>query len=245
MFYNLTAISPNAGNIRLLGFLRPMKSCYSKHGTPTPQQIPSLRCYWLFLKTISCLLLIFFLKNWFGKKLHGQYYHADEQARTLAILLSNRLGEKMYSTVAPMIGLPLARQAQRIRAKDQSSHTYMPGLNDWALEEAASREVRLLQMSMDGTRIVRVIELYLDTYLLGKTFPPDVRLYPNEANHVKACTWEQVQQHVLSVCANKQYAAEAYSFNVVDTSGRLTDIMVGSVPEVQSGVTASHILARN
>ena len=184
-----------------------------------------------------------FLQNWLGKKFHGRYYHADEQARNLAILLSNRLGEKMYSTVAPMIGLPLARQAQRIRAKDQFSHTYMPGLNDWALEVAASREVRPLQMSMDGTRIVRVIELYLDTYLLGKAFPPDVRLYPNETNHVKADTWEQVQQHVLSVRANKQYSAEAYSFNLVDTSGKLTDIMVGSIPEAQSGVTASHILA--
>lgn len=184
-----------------------------------------------------------FLKNWLGKKLHGQYYHADEQARSLAILLSNRLGEKMYSTIAPIIGLPLARQAQRIRAKDQFPHTYMPGINDWALQVAASRELRPLQMSMDGTRIVRTIELYLDTYLLGKAFPADVRLFPTEENLVKAETWEQVQQHVLSVRANKKYAAEAYSFNLVDTSGKVADIMVGSIPEATSGVTTGHILA--
>lgn len=148
-----------------------------------------------------------------------------------------------YSTVAPMIGLPLARQAQRIWAKDQCSHTSMPGLNEWALEAATSHEVRPLQMSMDGTRIVRTIELHLDTYLLGQAFPPDVRLFPNEANFVRANTWEQVQQHVLSVRANKQYASEAYSFNVVDTTGKLTDVMVGSIPEAISGVTAGHILA--
>ena len=50
----------------------------------------------------------------------------------------------MYSTIAPMIGLPLARQAQRIRAKYQFYNTYMPGLNDWALQLAASNEVRPL-----------------------------------------------------------------------------------------------------
>ena len=184
-----------------------------------------------------------FLKNWLGKKLYGQHYHADTQARSLAILLSNRLGEKMYSTIAPMIGLPLSRQAQRIRAKDQFCNTYMPGLNDWALTIAASREVRPLQMSMDGTRVVRTVELYLDTYLLGQAFPADVHMFPSEANLVKANNWEQVQQYVLSVRANKQYAAEAYSFDLVDTSGKLTDIMVGSIPEDTSGVTASHILA--
>lgn len=36
----------------------------------------------------------------------------------------------MYSTVAPMMGLPLARQSQKLRAKDCSGHTYLP---DWAL----------------------------------------------------------------------------------------------------------------
>ena len=60
---------------------------------------------------------------------------------------------------------------------------------------------------------------------------------------VKPETWEQVQQHVLFVCVNKQYAAEAYSFNLVDTSAKLPDIMVGSIPEAPSGVTAGHILA--
>ena len=149
----------------------------------------------------------------------------------------------MYSTIAPMIGLPLSRQAQRIRAKDQFCNTYMPGLNDWALTIAASREVRPLQMSMDGTRVVRTVELYLDTYLLGQAFPADVRMFPSEANLIKANNWEQVQQYVLSVRANKQYAAEAYSFDLIDTSGKLPDIMVGSIPEATSGVTASHILA--
>ena len=40
-----------------------------------------------------------FIKNWVGKKIKGRYYHADEQARNLAILFSNKLGEKMYTTL--------------------------------------------------------------------------------------------------------------------------------------------------
>ena len=48
----------------------------------------------------------------------GRHYTADQQAPNLAILLSNKLGERMYSTIAPMMGLPLARQAQRLRAAD-------------------------------------------------------------------------------------------------------------------------------
>ena len=60
-----------------------------------------------------------FLSNWVGKKMHGRNHYADDQARNLAILLSNKLGEKLYTTTAPMLGLPMARQAQRIRASDQ------------------------------------------------------------------------------------------------------------------------------
>ena len=60
----------------------------------------------------------------------GRHYTADQQAPNLAILLSNKLGERMYSTIAPMMGLPLARQAQRLRAADCCSMTYMPGLNN-------------------------------------------------------------------------------------------------------------------
>ena len=52
-----------------------------------------------------------FLNNWLGKKVKGCYHHANEQAKHLAILLSNRLGEKMYTSIAPIMGLPIARQA--------------------------------------------------------------------------------------------------------------------------------------
>ena len=70
-----------------------------------------------------------FLSNWISKKCKGRNHYADEQARSLAILLSNRLGEKLYSTVVPIMGLPLHRQAQRIRAKNMANTYYMPGLN--------------------------------------------------------------------------------------------------------------------
>ena len=55
----------------------------------------------------------------------GRYFHAGEQARSLAILLSNRPGVKMYSTIAPMMGLPLARQAQRLQAKKPYIHIHL------------------------------------------------------------------------------------------------------------------------
>ena len=48
-----------------------------------------------------------FLQNWLGKKSKGRYFKADEQARNLAILYSNKLGEKMYTTTAPLLGLPM------------------------------------------------------------------------------------------------------------------------------------------
>ena len=48
-----------------------------------------------------------FLYNWVGK------YRADEQAQNLA---SNKLGG-MYTTTAPLLALPSARQARRIRQK--------------------------------------------------------------------------------------------------------------------------------
>ena len=183
-----------------------------------------------------------FLHNWLGKKVKGQYFHASEQARSLAILLSNRLGEKMYSTVAPMMGLPLARQAQRLRAKERHPFTYMPGLNDWAFAVAAENR-RPFQNSMDGTRVVRTIELYQDEYLVGESFPPDVRQFPHQDQLPKAESWEQVQKYVLEVRAQSRYAAEAYSFDLVDTTGKLPDLLTGSIPEAISGVTASHIYA--
>ena len=45
----------------------------------------------------------------------------------------------MYSTVAPMMGLPLACQAQRLRAKECFSSTYMPGIIDWPFKIASEK----------------------------------------------------------------------------------------------------------
>ena len=183
-----------------------------------------------------------FLENWLGKKVRGRFFHATEQARSLAILLSNRLGEKLYSTVAPMMGLPAARQVQRLRAKEHHSFAYMPGLNDWAFSVAAEQR-RPYHNSMDGTRVVRTIELYQDTYLVGECFPPDCRLFPGSSQLPKPESWEQVQEYVLSVRSHGRYAAEAYTFDLVVTTGRLPDLLTGSIPEATSGVTAAHIFA--
>ena len=92
-----------------------------------------------------------FLSNWIGKKMHGRKYRADDQARNLAILLSNKLGDKLYTTTALILGLPLARQTRRIRASDKSGFSYMPGLNEWAFHIVAERKLRPIQNNMDGT----------------------------------------------------------------------------------------------
>ena len=34
-----------------------------------------------------------FVDNWLAKKVNGRYFHVGEQARNVAVLLSNRLGE--------------------------------------------------------------------------------------------------------------------------------------------------------
>ena len=105
----------------------------------------------------------------------------------------------------------------------------MPGINDWAIEKASARAKLPLQNGMDGTRVIRAIELYLGQYLVGEQFPPDVRNYPVEPPSLQSS--EQLEQYVGKVRQEKLYAAEAYSLNLSDTTGRLSDIIVGVIPE--------------
>ena len=55
-----------------------------------------------------------FIANWLGKKSKGCYCHAEEQARSLTVLYSNKLGERAYNKIAPMLWLPVAHQACKI-----------------------------------------------------------------------------------------------------------------------------------
>ena len=106
--------------------------------------------------------------------------------------------------------------------------------------KVAAEETKPYHNSMGGTRVVGTIELYQD-YLVGEIFPPDVRNYPCPDDLPKANSGEQVQEYVLSVRAHSRYAAEAYSFDLVDTTGKIPDLLTDSIPEATSGVTASHI----
>ena len=54
-------------------------------------------------------------------------------------------------------------------------------------------------------------------------------------------TWEQIQDYVLSVRALNRLAAEAHSFDFVDSTGKYSDMLIGSIPEATSGVTGEHI----
>ena len=54
---------------------------------------------------------------------------------------------------------------------------------------------------------------------------------------------KQVENFILNVRKNGQYAAEAYSLSLCDTTGTLDDIIIGCIPEPKKGVTGSHIFA--
>ena len=95
-----------------------------------------------------------------------------------------------------MVGLPATQQVQRLRARERHSFAYMPGLNDWAFSVAAE-QCRPYHNSMDGTRVVRTIELYQDTYLVGECFPPDYHMFPATSRLPKPESWEQVQEYDL------------------------------------------------
>ena len=182
-----------------------------------------------------------FLKNWAHKKDKGNNWKADEQARFLAILYSNKLGKKNYSELAPILGLPGECQVQRIRSKETNEEHYLPGINEWAIKKVSQRLCRPLQNGMDGTRVIRTIELYLDHYLIGEEFPTDVRLFPKEAELPRLENADQVKEYISNVRQKNRYAAEAYSFNITDTTGTLSDMLIGSIPEAKKGVTGGHI----
>ena len=162
---------------------------------------------------------------------------ADAQAHALAVLYSNRLGEKTYSELAPILALPGVRQAQRLKQKECEVEHYMPGINQWAIRKAASREFRPLQNGMDGTHVIRIIELYHDM-LIGEQFPADVRKYPKEL--AKPQTPEDLKQYFFNLREKGLYAAEAYSLNLSDTTGLLSDIVKGVIPEATKGITGAH-----
>ena len=58
---------------------------------------------------ISCIT------NWLGKKVKGQYFRGNLQSRSLAVLYCNRLGQKSYAELAPVMGLPCQRQVQNLK----------------------------------------------------------------------------------------------------------------------------------
>ena len=57
---------------------------------------------------------------------------------------------------------------------------------------------------MDGTRIICIIELYRDYYLVGKAFPPDVHCFPKPEELDKVESWQQVQEYVYTGCKGEK-----------------------------------------
>ena len=80
----------------------------------------------------------------------------------------------------------------------------------------------------------------MDKFLLGREFPADVRLYPILAQLPQVESWKQVRDYVLDVRQSGSYAAEVYTLCLSDTSGKLSYLLVGSIPEAKEGVTGGH-----
>ena len=91
----------------------------------------------------------------------------------------------------------------------------MPGINQWAIRKAASREFCPLQNGMDGTRVIHAMELYHDM-LIGEQFPADVRKNPKELP--KPQTPEDLKQYIFNVREKGPYAVKACSLNLSDTT---------------------------
>lgn len=72
------------------------------------QQNPTVEPY--LKKKTNWQILTWVSWNWIGIKVKGRHYRADELARSLAMLYSNKLGEKTYRTTAPLLVLPCACQ---------------------------------------------------------------------------------------------------------------------------------------
>ena len=85
--------------------------------------------------------------------------------------------------------------------------------------------------------------MLLSCTLVGKEFSPDVRCWPSPDDLDTAVDWKQIKNYVMRVRHNKSYAPEAYSFNLADTSGKLPNVLIGSIPQAHSGITGSHVLA--
>jgi len=165
------------------------------------------------------------------------------QARALAVLYCNKLGERNYNELSPLLGLPCLRQVQKIKRKLLDEEIYMPGINEWVLQKISQRDKRPIQNSMDGTRIIRTIELYDNKYLVGEEFPPEIRKHPTPSHLPTFQSPKQTAEYIFTVHSKGLYAAEAYTMDFVDITGKFSDFVVGTIPEAKNGVTGLHIFA--
>ena len=79
--------------------------------------------------------------------------------------------------------------------------------------------------------------------MVGEEFPTDVRCYPDSADLPIFQGAKEVFEYISKVRTNDLYAAEAYSIDFVDTTGKMSDMLIGSIPEAKNGVTGLHIFA--
>ena len=77
----------------------------------------------------------------------------------------------------------------------------------------------------------------------GPLLPADVRYYATESQLPTMQDPKQVENYIITVRKNNQYAAEAYSLNLCDTTRSLDDVIIGCIQESKKGITGNHIFA--
>lgn len=117
----------------------------------------------------------------------------------------------------------------------------LQGLNEWAFKKISQQKKAPIQISMDGTRIICIIELYKDKYLVGESFSPDVRKWPKPDDLPTVNQWHTIHDYISAVRTSGKLVAEAHNVTAVDITGLQSDVFLGSIPKAASGVTASYI----
>ena len=67
-------------------------------------------------------------------------------------------------------------------------------------------------------------------------------MFPTPEQLMKVESHKQLQDYILSVRQNNRYTAKAYSFDLIHTGELPEMLLIGSIPEATSAVTASHII---
>jgi len=100
----------------------------------------------------------------------------------------------------------------------------MPGQNNWAFKLAAENK-RPYHNSMDGTRVIRTIELYENEYLVGGIL---FTRFSSVSNQQRASKGRITQANSRLCTVSEKKSSICLSFDLVDTTGKISEILTGT-----------------